>query len=98
MDWKEYRDLLDQLGMTQLTAAKLFGVNPRTGRHWALGETPVPKAVGCVLRLMVRFELTPEDIEDIYRGRSAPGPGQFWLDDVVVEETRDSWIERTLKS
>lgn len=57
----EYREAIAALGLTQVGAAKLFGVNERTGRRWALGEQDVPRAVEIALRLMIRFEVNPTD-------------------------------------
>lgn len=48
-----YREALDSLGLSQVGAATLFGVNPRTSRRWALGEQDIPKAVEIALRLML---------------------------------------------
>lgn len=48
-----YREALDSLGLSQVGAATLFGVNPRTSRRWASGELDVPTVVELVLRLMI---------------------------------------------
>lgn len=47
-----YRASLDSLGLSQVGAARLFGVDPRTSRRWALGEQDIPKAVELALQLM----------------------------------------------
>lgn len=47
-----YRDALARLGLSQVGAARLFGVNPRTSRRWALGELEVPRAVEIALLLL----------------------------------------------
>lgn len=48
-----YREALDSLGLSQVVAASLFGVDPRTSRRWAAGDLEVPKAVEIALRLML---------------------------------------------
>lgn len=65
MNADEYRSALEQLGMTQSSAARLFWVNARTGRRWALGEQPVPRAVAIALKLMIRFKVKPERAEKL---------------------------------
>ena len=57
----EYRDALSRVGLTQVGAAKLFGVNPRTSQRWALGEQDIPRAVAIALRLMGRHQVSPEE-------------------------------------
>jgi Bacterial regulatory protein, Fis family len=37
MNAQEYRDALEQLGWSQVEAARLMGINPRTSRWYALG-------------------------------------------------------------
>lgn len=58
----DYRTTLSALGLSQVGAARLFGVAERTSRRWALGEQPVPRAVAIALRLMVRFGVQPEEV------------------------------------
>lgn len=38
----EYRDAIAQLGLSQVAAARLLGVDERTSRRWATGERDVP--------------------------------------------------------
>jgi DNA-binding transcriptional regulator YiaG len=37
----EYRAAIDKLGLSQVAAAKLLGVDARTSRRWASGERDV---------------------------------------------------------
>lgn len=54
----EYREALAALDLSQVGAAKLFRVNPRTSRRWA--ETgDIPRAVEIALLLMIRFKVKP---------------------------------------
>jgi DNA-binding transcriptional regulator YiaG len=50
----EYRALIDQLGLSQITAAKLLGVDPRTSRRWALGEAACHSSAQSFLRYLVK--------------------------------------------
>jgi hypothetical protein len=59
---EQYRDALSCLGLSQVGAAQMFGVNERTSRRWALGESAVPKLVALVLYLMVRFKVRLADL------------------------------------
>ena len=38
----EYREALARLGLSQVAAARLLGVDERTSRRWAGGERDVP--------------------------------------------------------
>ena len=38
----EYRAAIETLGLSQIAAAKLLGVDARTSRRWACGERDVP--------------------------------------------------------
>lgn len=53
---KQYRKALDELGLSQVEAAKLLGVNPRTSRRYALGERSIPKPVELLLKRLVDEE------------------------------------------
>lgn len=55
----QYRDTIAALGLNQSSAARLFGVDPRTSRRWASGDMPVPRAVELALRIMLTHGVTP---------------------------------------
>jgi hypothetical protein len=59
----EYRDLIAKLGLSQVRAGKLFGLSPRQAQRLALGEAKIPKSVEIITRCMIRFKLTPDDVE-----------------------------------
>lgn len=61
----EFRAAIEHLGLSQVRAAHLFGVDPRTSRRWALGELPVPKPVSLCLRLMLRHGIVVEEIDEM---------------------------------
>ncbi len=58
----QYREAIARLDLSQIAAGKFLGVNARTSRHWALGESPVPHAVFLLLRLMVKLKLSADDV------------------------------------
>lgn len=61
----EYREAIESLGLSQVGAARLFGVDPRTSRRWALGELPVPRAVELALKLMLKHGVTAADAQSL---------------------------------
>jgi hypothetical protein len=63
----QYRDMITALNLSQLDAAKFLDVAPRTSRNWALGQKPIPLAVGMLLALMVKKNITPDIAYDIRR-------------------------------
>jgi hypothetical protein len=54
---KQYRAALESLELTQVRAAELLGVQPRSSRRWVSGAVPVPQSVALVLHLMLRYNL-----------------------------------------
>ena len=58
----QFRTALDRLGLSQVRAAKLFGVTDRASRSWALGENKIPHAVAILLRLLVTDKITIADL------------------------------------
>ncbi len=60
---KQYRAAIARLELSQVAAGRFLGVNPRTSRKWALGESPVPESVAILLRTMIERDLAPKDIK-----------------------------------
>lgn len=60
---KQYRAAIDRLGLSQVKAAAFLGVSPRQSRRWALGEGEIPKAEATLLRVMIKYNIKPEDLE-----------------------------------
>jgi plasmid maintenance system antidote protein VapI len=60
---KQFKDTLHRLDISQVEAARLVGVNPRTARHWIAGDRSVHPAVAILLRLLTQGKITIEDIE-----------------------------------
>jgi DNA-binding transcriptional regulator YiaG len=49
----EYRQAIEQLGLSQIAAARLLGVDERTSRRWANGERDIPPPVQRFLRYLI---------------------------------------------
>ncbi len=58
----QYRDAIARLGLTQVAAGEFLIGNPRTSRRWASGESPVPRSVALLLRLMIEHDIKPDDV------------------------------------
>jgi hypothetical protein len=64
----QYRAALAKLGLTQVGAARLFGVNDATSRRWArYSVTASPARI--LLRLMLAGKVTIEDVEAARKGK-----------------------------
>jgi len=59
-----FRNLLEEIGLSQHEAARVFGVTVRTARRWARGDLPIPDKVHALL-IAMKQGASPEDIEDI---------------------------------
>jgi DNA-binding transcriptional regulator YiaG len=55
----EYRTILDQLGLNPSSSARFLGVNPRTSRRWASGESPIDTRTAMLLRVMRKYKISP---------------------------------------
>lgn len=53
---KQYRKALDELGWSQVEAARELGFDPRTSRRYALGERKIPMTVEKLLELRLQQE------------------------------------------
>lgn len=63
MTANQYRGALAKLGLSQVGAARLFGVNEATSRRWA--ASGVHGTVEILLRLMIAGKITAKDIEGL---------------------------------
>jgi DNA-binding transcriptional regulator YdaS (Cro superfamily) len=59
----EFRATLGALGIAQHRVAQLFGVGPRSVRHWQAGDRRVPCGVSIVLRLLAAGTVTVAQVE-----------------------------------
>lgn len=58
---KQYKTIIEDLGLTQEGAGEWLGVSARTGQNYAAKGPPEP--VAKLLRLMVRLKIKPEDVK-----------------------------------
>ena len=58
MNANQYRDAIEQLGLTQVEAARLLGVDERTSRRWANDERGIPGPVARFLRYLIAKKTT----------------------------------------
>jgi hypothetical protein len=65
----QYRKYLNVLELSQQRAAKMLEIDPRTSRRYALKERPIPEAINIVLRLMLKYRLTADDIDELKQER-----------------------------
>lgn len=49
----EYRSTIETLGLSQVAAARLLGVDERTSRRWANGERDIPPRADRFLRYLM---------------------------------------------
>ena len=59
----QYRAAIKVLGLSQHRAGDFLGIGHRTSQGYALGEQSVPEHIAKLLRLMIKLELKPEDVE-----------------------------------
>jgi DNA-binding transcriptional regulator YiaG len=54
----DYRTAIEKLGLSQVAAAKLLGVDERTSRRWASGERDVPAPAVRFLQYLIATKKT----------------------------------------
>jgi DNA-binding transcriptional regulator YiaG len=59
----QFRAALAKLDLSQLGAARLFGVGERTPRRWIAGDSEIPEMAAILLRLLLAKKISAEDIE-----------------------------------
>jgi DNA-binding transcriptional regulator YiaG len=59
MSAEEFVDLLGALKLSQNAAARLLGVNERTVRRWAAGDTPILPVAARFVRFLARAKISP---------------------------------------
>jgi len=67
MNAKQYRQMLKDLDLSHIGAARLLTIEPRSSRRYADGAREVPGTVAILLRLMLAGKLTAADIEAAHR-------------------------------
>src|SRR6516165_45685 len=56
----EFREIIEKLGLSQIAAARLLGVDARTSRRWASGERDIPPPAVRFLRYLIATKKTGE--------------------------------------
>ena len=64
---EQFKHAIDKLGLTQLAAARLLGVDGRTVRRWAIGERQIHFAAAILLRLLLSGDVTIEAVERVVK-------------------------------
>jgi len=62
MTGTEFRTAIAVLGLSQLGAARLLGVDGRTVRRWISGERDVPEPAARFLTFLIRSGITPDEV------------------------------------
>jgi hypothetical protein len=65
MSKTQYRKILDQLELTIVGAAPVFGISRRHAQRFASGEAPIPEPMAKLLRLMIKRNISVEEIKKI---------------------------------
>jgi hypothetical protein len=65
MTGEEYKAALNVLGLSQEAAGVWLGLSPRTGQNYAiLGP---PKHIAHLIRVMLKYKISVEDVEKLRR-------------------------------
>lgn len=56
----EYQRAIERLGWSQVGAAKMLGIDPRTSRRYISGDLQPPKPLQLLLRVLVNLKRTEE--------------------------------------
>ena len=64
MNGDEYQKAIERLDLTKVEAARFLGVDDTTSRRWIAGS-PIPRAVVILLRLMIRYRLSPDHVQTL---------------------------------
>jgi DNA-binding transcriptional regulator YiaG len=62
MTTTEFRDTLTALGLSQVGAARLLGVDGRTVRRWIKGDREIPAPAARFLIYLVAAEISPAEV------------------------------------
>jgi DNA-binding transcriptional regulator YiaG len=68
MTTDDYRAAIEALGLSQVAASKLLGVDERTSRRWATGERDVPPPAARFLQYLIATRKTGEQAMRVLGG------------------------------
>jgi DNA-binding transcriptional regulator YiaG len=60
----QFRTILSKIPLSQVQAAHVLGVTPRTARRWALGAAKVSATAAKLLRLIQAGHITTKQVRD----------------------------------
>jgi hypothetical protein len=63
----QYRRAIERLGLSQVRAARFFGLGDRTGASMAHGNAAIPRAVELLIKQMLKNNLTPGDLDSAFK-------------------------------
>jgi hypothetical protein len=77
MTGAEFDAALAKIGLSQRNAGMrgFFGVNDRQIRKWVADESRVPESVAHLLRVMIKYKISVEDVEKLATSRTKQGSG-----------------------
>lgn len=61
----QYRKAIDAIGLSQVGASEFFEVSRKTSPRWARNEAPIPGAVAKLLRVMIKYKISPEEVDKL---------------------------------
>lgn len=64
----EYARAIDRLGWSQVGAAKMLGIDPRTSRRYISGDLQPPNTLKLLLRVLVNLKRTEEWFLEVTKG------------------------------
>jgi DNA-binding transcriptional regulator YiaG len=64
---EQYRRAIDKLGLSQVRAARFLGIGDTAGQGWARGDTAIPHAVELLLKVMLKHDIAPGDLDRSFR-------------------------------
>ena len=91
MNHIEFSKAIDALGLTQVSAARFLGVDPRTCRRYVAGELPLPPAAAMLFHVMLAHGLAPDDVGKLNGDQTAAGislrtsADRFWPEAISVQ-------------
>ncbi|WP_043161652.1 hypothetical protein [Bradyrhizobium sp. Ai1a-2] len=67
MTGEEFDNGLTKIGLSQRHAGKIrfFGVGERQIRKWIADEAPIPESATHLLRVMIKYKISVEDVEKL---------------------------------
>jgi hypothetical protein len=70
MNGEQYQKAIDRLRLSQVGAAKFFGVDGSTSRRWVSNKHPIPLSVSMLLRAMIKYKIAPGDLNPKHKVKS----------------------------